>query len=262
MSKPSFTVLLSASVPSEGRSQRYFEEYLKVNCAQTQIEEAVIGLARNVFQVGGRLVFGGHPSISPLITMVATEYKIDQQIESMDRKEPSEKPISIFQSEAFREYIPDETMVLFNLGYSNIIWTKAVNHERFNPELKGQLQCKKSLHDMRMHMMREDIDALVCIGGMDGVEEEFEMFRRDHLGKSIFILGSTGGASKILAEKFVNSENVKVMDNMDKRFLEGGNEDFKTQSPEEYKLFDLIPYSYFTALIVQDILDSKNRNRF
>ena len=67
MSKPKFKVLLSASVPSSSRSQIYQEEYTKINNAQIQIEEAIIGLSRNIFQAGGKIIFGGHPSISPLV---------------------------------------------------------------------------------------------------------------------------------------------------------------------------------------------------
>ncbi len=69
-----FTVLLSASIPSEKRSEKYHTQYTKIKNAQIQIEEAVIGLSRNVFQSRGKLVFGGHPSISPLVAMIATEF--------------------------------------------------------------------------------------------------------------------------------------------------------------------------------------------
>ena len=67
-----FTLLLSASVPSDKRDKRF----TKIKNAQIQIEEAVIGLSRNIFQAGGKIVFGGHPSISPLVALVATEYSV------------------------------------------------------------------------------------------------------------------------------------------------------------------------------------------
>src|SRR3954463_3886992 len=97
MSTRPFTILLSASVPSSARSEKYQENYTKIKNAQLHIEKAVIGLARNIFQAGGRLVFGGHPSISPLIAMVATEFPISPG---------STKPITIYQSLAYKKIIP------------------------------------------------------------------------------------------------------------------------------------------------------------
>ena len=150
------------------------------------------------------MIFGGHPSISPLVAMVATEYKINMEIENKGRNVKGRRAISIFQSRAFEKIIPDETTSLFDLGYSEIIWTEAEANEKFDPAnpAGANEQCKNSLLRMRQQMMADEVDALVCIGGMEGVEDEFELFSRVKPGKPIFILQSTGGASKILAERF------------------------------------------------------------
>jgi hypothetical protein len=248
-----FTILLSASVPSEKRSELYRENYTKIKNAQTQIEEAIIGLARNIFQAGGKIIFGGHPSISPLVAMVATEFRISKGIENMNRKESHEKPITIFQSKAYAEVIPEETSGLFKLGYSDIIWTDVVAGEKFDPTLSEQSQCKKSLRSMREKMMREKIDALVCMGGMEGVEEEFEMFRELHPNKKIYVLKTTGGASKLIANQFGNSNSIKVIDDIEWESRTKNNFFTKNEYFSEER-FEIIPYSYVTALLVNDLL--------
>lgn len=244
-----FTILLSASVPSDKRDERF----TKIKNAQIQIEEAVIGLSRNIFQAGGKIIFGGHPSISPLVAMVATEYSVNKEIENISRNERGEKRITIFQSKAYDAVIPKETTSLFDLGYSDIIWTEAKNGEEFNPKIQKIAQCHKSLEFMRREMMKEEVDAFVCIGGMEGVELEFDLFRELHPDKPIFILQSTGGASKILAEKYSNLNVVRILDKKDYSKI-------KTEKKEDNsdEKFDIIPYSFITALIVKEIIDSKN----
>jgi hypothetical protein len=254
MSYYRFTILLSASVPSETRSKKYHENYTKIKNAQIQIEEAIIGLSRNIFQANGKIVFGGHPSISPLVAMVATEFRINKEIENINRNEAREKPITIFQSRAYEKVIPKETTGLFTLGYSNIVWTDAVAGEEFNPNTHGETQCEESLKVMRSQMISEQIDALVCIGGMEGVEREFEMFTEYHPGKPVFLLKSTGGATKILADNYPNSGNIIIIDSID--YVIPTTEQKREEMTER---FDIIPYSFITALIVRDVISGLSK---
>lgn len=238
-----FTILLSASVPDPKRDPKY----QKIHKAQIQIEEAIIGLSRNIFQNGGKIIFGGHPSISPLVATVATEFPIpqlDKGVEDRDRLDKAFKHINIYQSRAYEDVIPKQTSNLFNLGYSEIIWTEAQNGEKFNPEIKGQVQCQNSLEKMRREMISEDIDALVCIGGMEGVEIEFNLFREIQPNKPIYILQTTGGASAILAEKFSFEDQIIVPDK---------NFDANRLKKEESKI-DIIPFSFYTAQIIDEII--------
>jgi hypothetical protein len=243
MNNYQFTILLSASVPSDKRDPKY----TKIKNAQTQIEEAVIGLSRNIFQAGGKIIFGGHPTISPLVEMVATEYPIKREIENFERNSIKDKPINIYQSKAYENEIPKQTKNLFDLGYSEIVWTEAKNGEKYNSQIKGVPQCKNSLEFMRKEMMSEKIDALVCIGGMEGVETEFNLFREIHPDKPIFILRSTGGACAILAEEYSNLDVVKIIDKKYTHIKKG----------EDIEKFDIIPYSFITALIVKEVQEKK-----
>ena len=249
MSNYNFTLLLSASVPSDKRDERF----TKIKNAQIQIEEAVIGLSRNIFSAGGKIIFGGHTSISPLVAMVATEYSVNKEIENSKRKEREEKAINIFQSKAYEAVIPKETTSLFELGYSQIIWTDAKNGEEFNPKIQKTAQCHKSLEFMRREMMKGKIDALVCIGGMEGVELEFAIFRELHPTKPIFILKTTGGACKVLADEYSNINTVRILDDKDYSNIKTEKKEYRHSEK-----FDIIPYSFITALIVEEILNRKN----
>jgi hypothetical protein len=42
--------------------------------------------------------------------------------------------------------------------------------------------------------------AMVCIGGMEGIEEEAMMFREMRPGRPIYVLARTGGASALMAK--------------------------------------------------------------
>jgi hypothetical protein len=244
-----FTIILSASVPSGKRSEKYQQDFVKIKNAQIQIEEAIVGLSRNIFQKKGRIIFGGHPSISPLVAMVAGEFHNRQNdSEDTSRNENQQKPIVIFQSRAYEAVIPADTTNLLNQGDSAVVWTEAVNGEAFDKAKAGQEQCTGSLALMRRHMMEKNADALVCMGGMEGVEREFDLFSKMHPDKPIYILETTGGASRILAER-ARGAMVNVIDS---------NIISKIDKPDER--FELIPYAYITALIIEDLMKRKNGN--
>jgi hypothetical protein len=254
-----FTVLMSASVPTEERNA----EFRKIANAQVQIEQAVIALARSVFQAGGRLVFGGHPSISPIVLMVAAEYGFDRPAESSGERQA--KPVVIYQSKAYEEVIPDTTYELFNLGYAEINWTEAVEGEKFDKSVKDTEQCHRSLTLMRQSMVRENPDALVCIGGMEGVIEEFEIFRERFPNRLIYLFEPTGGASSKLAGRYGNSGNVEVIYRPEYKFIgaetpdpEPGRE--TREENRERQEIEIIPYTFLTAQVVRDILERRNSN--
>ncbi|MBZ5581051.1 MAG: hypothetical protein LAQ30_02395 [Acidobacteriia bacterium] len=193
---PGDVIFVSASVPyRDGWTQGSFP---------AEIEEAIVALARATFARGGRLLFGGHPSVSYLIASVAGEYF---------EPEPSRRarPVITFQSEFFRKVLPDETWLLYRMGWSSIEWTPEVIRN-------GQRDRDASLWLMRKQMLLgpelpEDVKkkhgltppkAMAVIGGMEGVLEEAQMFL-DHIPlwneprpPRIYSLPSGGGAAERL----------------------------------------------------------------
>jgi hypothetical protein len=173
-------IFLSASTPS-----RELEKYPLL---QIEIEDAVIELTRAVFSKGGRLVFGGHPSISPLVASVASEYFRPDPLLHADLR-----VIQIYQSKAYEKVIPSATQSLESLGYAAIRWTEAVNGEDFDPRTSPG-QCGASLRFMRQEMLKIEPLAMVAVGGMDGVAEEAGLFLHATKGP-VFALRTTGGVS-------------------------------------------------------------------
>lgn len=200
------TIFISASLPSDHRSPEFTVDREQVGW----IEDAVIATTRAVLGNGGRLVLGGHPSIVPLVAMVAGEYtrKLDPEqsihdgIVSDDVLESSAPLVDVFQSRAFERYLPTETSAMCKAGLANIHWVDSLNNERFNPSKLGEPQCEKSLRLMRETLLTfSKPTAMVGIGGMEGLFEEFTMFSEMRCG-SVYLFRSTGGMARIISNRF------------------------------------------------------------
>jgi SLOG cluster3 family len=189
-------VFLSASKPS--RDLKLFPAI-----GESVIEEAVRCFARAVFAEDGHLVFGAHPSISPLIVDVATEY-----FEPVwtDRSEDS-TPVTIYQSEAFEDVIPPATRDLERLGYARIIFTEQQNNEKYSPDPPPREQCLASLAHMRQRMFKEQQPvAMVGIGGMQGILREARLFLEMFTSGNVYVMTSSQGAAGRLVPYL--SENI------------------------------------------------------
>ena len=196
--KPGDIIFISASVPSR--------EGWREDARPAEIEEAIVSLARAVFARGGRLLFGGHPSVSYLISSVAGEYFEPDPARSV-------RPVITFQSEFFRPVLPDETWLLYRMGWSSIEWTG-------KRPADGESDRDASLRLMREWMLlgpdlptdvrrRNELappKAMVAIGGMEGVMEEARIFL-EHARlwdvaepSKIYVVPSGGGAAARLLD--------------------------------------------------------------
>ncbi|MBX3177647.1 MAG: hypothetical protein KF886_09820 [Candidatus Hydrogenedentes bacterium] len=258
------TVFLSASVPRSERSN----QFQTIQDAQIQIEEAVVSLTRAVLAEDGRLVFGGHPSISPLVGLVAAEYALSRSPEGDEhsahvRHNDGERTelIQIFQSEAFRGYLPDESWQLFRRGFAGVQWIPAVANERFNPELRSEPQCTLSLTRMRREMLeRTSPIAMICIGGMEGVEEEAKLFREVCSNSRIYAFETTGGAARNLVNKTksVRSFDKELMDRLHDNFslptdVEGERIENLVQREDSKHDIRVVPYPLICQALVREI---------
>jgi hypothetical protein len=187
------TIFLSASVPDRVGFER-------VPAAAFIIEQAVIGLARAVFSEGGKIVFGAHPSISPLVASVASEYTLPGAPED-------ERSVVIYQSRAFEDLLPKETWDMYRFGFARLVWTEAQQGEHFVAGQAASPTCPASLQHMRSRMLQETRPlVMVTLGGMGGVIEEAQMFRTFNLNRApsdpvpfIYSAKLTGGAAALLA---------------------------------------------------------------
>ena len=96
-------VFLSASFPAGKRGTR-FEPF-----DPGAIADAVTAVVRAVLVAKGRLLFGGHPTITPLVLMVASE---------LDAK----GAVDVFQSRWFEDQITRETRALQDAGFAAVHW--------------------------------------------------------------------------------------------------------------------------------------------
>jgi hypothetical protein len=142
------TVFLSASFPSYDERGRRFAPF-----DPEGIADAVTAVSRVVLMSNGRLTFGAHPTISPLVLLVAGE---------LDR----ERAVDVYQSAYFETEIPKETLQLVERGYGEM----HLIHRHASGELEPSLEV------MRREMLgRADLVAGVFVGGMEGIFSEYRM---------------------------------------------------------------------------------------
>jgi hypothetical protein len=164
-------IFLSASVPLPERNPLFYE-----TADFVAIRDAVRALATVVIPKA-HLVWGGHPSITPLIRYVMNVLKID-----------SKEHITLYQSIFFEEFFPKD-----NFAFENIQLT----------EKKDTLL--ESVNFMRIKMISEnDFKAGIFIGGMEGINDEYNMFKKYHPNALVIPVASTGAASKLLYKEIPN----------------------------------------------------------
>jgi hypothetical protein len=132
------------------------------------IREAILALVAVVVPQR-RLVFGGHPAITPLV------YHAAVSLDAVDN-------VDIFQTEWFRGKTPPEAQ-----AFSCLKWTTAGGDEA------------ASLEIMRREMIEsQPFCAAVFIGGMEGIPDECRMFKAYHPNAVLLPIASTGGATREL----------------------------------------------------------------
>ena len=161
-------VFLSASVPDPKRHGRYH-----ATADFVAIRDAVRALATVVLPHAA-LHWGGHPAITPLVRVVAESVGIT----GADR-------VRLFQSRWFSDVLPED-----NAAFESY-------------ELTPRRETlEASLATMRAMMLDSaKFDAAIFIGGMEGVEEEFALFRRRHPAATVIPVATTGAAARIVYDR-------------------------------------------------------------
>ena len=158
-------IFLSASVPtrppfdSDSRPQ-------EIQAAISAIAQVALGRKK--------LVWGGHPAITPLLWAAAQSVGVEYSV-----------AVELFQS----RYFNDEDFPKENLHFANVTYV--------DPE-PGDLA--KSLKAMRLAMLTSTVfDAAVFVGGMEGIRDEYEIFRANWPMAACIPIAQTGGAACRLA---------------------------------------------------------------
>lgn len=156
-------IFLSASIPLPERDPKF------INSADiSAIRDSVNALTKYVVPKA-HLIWGGHPSITPLI-----KYTLDQL--EYDVK----NYVTLYQSRLFEKYFPKD-----NESFANIKLINSVDDDR-----------EKSLCAMRKAMLQDKkFIAGIFIGGMEGVIDEMKLFQKYHPDTPIFPIATTGAAA-------------------------------------------------------------------
>ncbi|RZJ36608.1 MAG: hypothetical protein EOO51_00385 [Flavobacterium sp.] len=166
-------IFLSASVPLPERDVRYYS-----TADITAIRDAVIALTTVVLP-HHRIVWGGHPSITPLIYYVMEKLGLNIQ-----------EHVKLYQSRYFEHLFHDD-----NNKFENVILTENL----------GDIPL--SVRNMRERIFSENkFDAAIFIGGMEGIEVEYNMSREYYPEAILLPIASTGAGAKIVYDNLLPRE--------------------------------------------------------
>lgn len=166
------------------------------------IREAVLALVSVVMAESKfDLVFGGHPAISPLVEHAARTLKAAHRV-------------FIFQADFFEAIIPPEAKAFENFEFIKMSREQRKRVEQLRQELKRDSLSDTQKKELQEALAEERNDCLekmrtkmvqsrsfvagVFIGGMEGVEEEWKIFRTKCPDAMVLPIASTGGAARKL----------------------------------------------------------------
>jgi SLOG cluster3 family len=172
-------IFLSASVPILGRGHYY--ETADPFLIQFAVRELVTAVIQNL-----QIVWGGHPAITPMILTICQDLNIKYS-----------DSVVLYQSRFFEDQFPEE-----NMHFDNVIFVDAVPGNR-----------EMSLLHMRKEMLsRRDLKAAVFIGGMEGVQAEYKLFKEFHPRAKVLPVAAPGGAARELAMHIDGDKNLEDVD--------------------------------------------------
>jgi hypothetical protein len=162
-------IFLSAGVPDPIRGPEY------ANTADPVAIAAAVSALVHVTLGRRLLIWGGQPAITPMIWVVAEALGLDYG-----------GWVKLYQTRYFEDEFPED-----NKNFQNVTYTDDVEGDR-----------EKSLLAMRERMLTDHtFQAAVFIGGMGGIIDEFEMFRRLQPSAVVLPVVSTGGAVLKVADR-------------------------------------------------------------
>ncbi len=167
---PDGAIFLSAGVPDPNKSHFMGE-------ADPAAISAVVSALLYVTLGRRKLVWGGHPSITPMVWAYAEALEIDYGAW-----------VKLYQSGFFKDDFPEETA-----KFDNVVIT---------PKIEGDVTA--SLAVMRHQMLNETkFGAAIFVGGMGGIMDEYARFKELAPQAAILPIMSAGGAARILGEQLV-----------------------------------------------------------
>ena len=197
-------VFLSASIPNEDDDDY---NYLKIH-------DMIVTLTETVIKRGGTLVFGGHPTITPIILNIM-EIMAENNYEGV-KDYPN---IYLYQSKFFENMFPPETMAFPEKRLERVP-VVAVNDDRLVQSEKELKEKQLSLDLMRERMIEAfPYTSAFFIGGRykgkgvesSGVWDEYVKFTNKHPDTKCFYIENTGIVPLKLYEHFGGDKFEKIL---------------------------------------------------
>jgi hypothetical protein len=165
---PNGAIFLSAGVPDASKPNFVAEaDIAAISAAVSALLYVTLGRRR--------LVWGGHPAITPMVWAHAEAMGVDYGAW-----------VKLYQSAFFEDEFPEETAL-----FDNVVVT---------PEVPKDMAA--SLAIMREQMLDDtSFGAAVFVGGMQGIMDEFELFKAKAPDAAILPIMTAGGAAEILGQQ-------------------------------------------------------------
>jgi hypothetical protein len=171
-------IFLSASIPYPNRNRKFYD-----TADIIAIRDSVRALATIVIPFT-KLIWGGHPSITPLIRFVMEKMNTNLK-----------EHITLYQSNFFKDSFPED-----NFFFEDI---------KLVPENSDR---ESSLIDLRNAMITtNDYKVGIFIGGMEGVIEEYKFFKEVHPEALFLPVASTGVAAKIIYDQMILKPDERLL---------------------------------------------------
>lgn len=122
-----------------------------------------------------KLVWGGHPAITPMVWSFAEAMDVDYGAW-----------VSLYQSGIFKDEFPAETA-----KFQNVTITRRVKKD---PVASLRLMRQQMINDTNYY-------AAVFIGGMQGIIDEYELLKASPKEIRFIPIVSTGGAAKVVGDR-------------------------------------------------------------
>jgi hypothetical protein len=161
-------IFLSAGIPDPRRSPQYAKSVDTVAISAATTALVYVTLGRRT------LVWGGQPSITPMIWTVAESLGVDYGAW-----------VKLYQSRFFADEFPED-----NERFKNKTFTESMGNR------------EESLSVMRKRMFSDfNFTAAVFVGGAEGVVDEFVLLKRMQPKARMLPIASTGGGALEIANR-------------------------------------------------------------
>lgn len=175
------SVFLSASIPAN----------LRQSTKSQEIFPAVKYLAEIILKQGGKIIFGGHPTITPLVRLAA------KSIHDVEGR------LQLHQLRRFRSTMPEEAKD--ETVFSKIQWSG---------DESGKADIAEELSEMRELMVIQS-QAAIFIGGKTeqsfgnkpGIRDEYERFLKHHPQGPVYLLGLLEGETEKIIKELAQKQN-------------------------------------------------------